>query len=83
MKARARAFADQGYVALAVDLYRGKSADDPDTAHQLARGLPEDRAARDLAAAFAYLAGRADVVPAKVGAVGWCMGGGWAFSEAV
>src|SRR5689334_10950761 len=34
-KGKADAFAGQGYVALAVDLYRGKVATDPDTAHQL------------------------------------------------
>src|ERR1700674_1097250 len=34
VKSRADRFAKQGYVALAVDLYRGKVATDPDTAHQ-------------------------------------------------
>ena len=42
-KAKADGFAKQGYVALAVDLYRGKVASDPDMAHQLMRGLPDDR----------------------------------------
>ena len=37
-----------GYVALAVDLYRGKVTGDPDVAHQLMRGLPEDQALADL-----------------------------------
>ena len=82
-RARARSFADKGYVALAVDLYRGQSTDDADTAHQLSRGLPEDRAQRDLLAAFAYLAGRADVDPARIGVVGWCMGGGQALELAM
>src|SRR5262245_23906531 len=54
VKTKARGFADQGYVALAVDLYRGKTAADPDAAHQLMRGLPEDRALRDLQAAVRY-----------------------------
>ena len=43
------------------DLYRGKVTDDPDVAHQLMRGLPEDRAMRDLQAAVAYLRSRPDV----------------------
>jgi len=38
-------FAKQGYVALAVDLYRGKSTKDPGEAHELMRGL--ERARRD------------------------------------
>src|SRR5215212_3417789 len=35
-------FAQQGYVALAVDLYRGKSTKSMEEAHELSRGLPED-----------------------------------------
>src|SRR5713226_2164921 len=48
VKDQAAKFADQGYVTLAVDLYRGKVADNPDLAHELMRGVPEDRASRDL-----------------------------------
>jgi carboxymethylenebutenolidase len=83
VKEKARAFAAKGYVALAVDLYRGTAASDPDTAHQLMRGLPEDRAARDLEAAFAYLASRPDVDAGRIGTVGWCMGGGYALALAL
>ncbi len=79
---KADAFAAKGYAALAVDLYRGKVAEDPETAHELSRALPNDRAARDLGAAFAYLAGRGDVDPARIGVVGWCMGGGFALDLA-
>lgn len=82
VKDQARRFAAQGYVALSVDLYRGAVASDADTAHQLMRGMPEDRALRDLAAAFTYLAARKDVDPARIGAIGWCMGGGYALSLA-
>jgi len=82
-RAKAKKFAADGYVALAVDLYRGKATADPEIAHQLARGLPEDRARRDLRAAFAYLATRPDVDPARIGVVGWCMGGGYALQLAV
>jgi len=82
-KRKADAFAKEGYVALAVDLYRGKVATDADTAHQLMRGLPEDRAVRDMKAGVAYLKTRPDVDPAKVGAVGWCMGGGYALALAL
>ena len=61
MKGKADGFAKQGYVALAPDLYRGKVAEDGDTAHQLMRGLPNDRAMRDMKAAVAYLRSRPDV----------------------
>jgi carboxymethylenebutenolidase len=82
IRAKADDFARKGYVALAVDLYRGKVATDPDTAHQLMRGLPEDRAIRDLTAAFDYLRSRDDVDGTRIGSVGWCMGGGYSLALA-
>ncbi|HEX8172703.1 MAG TPA: dienelactone hydrolase family protein [Thermoanaerobaculia bacterium] len=75
-------YASQGYVALAVDLYRGKVASDQETAHELSRALPEDRALADLKGAFNYLAARADVDPKRIGVVGWCMGGGYSLALA-
>jgi len=83
IKEQAQRFADQGYVALAVDLYRGKVASDPNMAHELMRGMPQDRALRDLKAAFDYLASRPDVNKDKIGSVGWCMGGGLSLQLAV
>jgi carboxymethylenebutenolidase len=77
-KDQARKFAAAGYVSLAVDLYRGKTTDDPKVAREMARSLPPDRAMRDLEAAFDYLASRSDVEASKIGTVGWCFGGGWA-----
>lgn len=76
-KKKAGDLAALGFVALAVDLYRGKVATDPDTAHQLARGLPQDRALRDLRAAIDALSKDGDVDPARIGVIGWCMGGGF------
>lgn len=83
VKDQASNYADQGYVALAVDLYRGKTASDSDTAHQLMRGLPQDRGVRDLVSAVSYLKQRKDVDPGRIGAVGWCMGGGFALQLAI
>jgi carboxymethylenebutenolidase len=82
-KGKADGFAKQGYVALADDLYRGKVAENPDVAHQLMRGLPEDRAIRDLKAAAAYLRTRPDVDGARVASIGWCMGGGYSLALAL
>ena len=82
VKDQARALAKEGYVALAVDLYRGKVTDKQEEAHQLMMGMPRDRALRDLEAAFAYLRGRADVRKDRIGAVGWCMGGMYALALA-
>lgn len=75
-------FAEKGYVALAVDLYRGEVTSDPGAAHELMRGLPEDRAMADLKGAFEWLAARSDVDPARIGAIGWCMGGGYSLALA-
>jgi carboxymethylenebutenolidase len=83
VKEETRKFAAEGYVALAVDLYRGKVAADPGEAHELMRGLPEDRALRDMKAAFEYLAARSDVKKTKIGSVGWCMGGGYSLALAL
>jgi len=69
--------AGEGFDALAVDLYRGHATHDAEEAHELMRGLPEDRAAQDLEAGFQWLAARADVDATKIGSIGWCMGGGY------
>lgn len=78
-----RQLAAHGYVALAVDLYRGQSAKDADTAHQLMRALAEDRAVKYLHGAFNVLAAAPAVVHEKIGAIGWCMGGGYTAALAV
>jgi carboxymethylenebutenolidase len=83
IKGKADAFAKEGYVALAVDLYRGKVATDPDMAHQLMRGVPDDRAVRDMKAAVAYLRSRPDVDGSKLASIGWCWGGGMSLDLAV
>ena len=83
VKEQAQKFAAEGYVVLAVDLYRGKVATTPDEAHELMRGVPQDRGMRDLKAAFDYLAARPDVQPEKIASAGWCMGGGYSIRLAV
>jgi carboxymethylenebutenolidase len=82
VKDQARALAREGYVALAVDLYRGKVTSNPDEAHQLMNGLAPDRALRDLKAAFTYLQGRPDVKKDRIGSIGWCMGGRYSLALA-
>lgn len=83
VKDQASKLADQGYLTLAIDLYRGKVATTPDEAHQIMRGVPEDRAKRDLHAAFDYLASQPNVKKDRIGAIGWCMGGGYALDVAL
>jgi len=83
IKEQAQKFAAQGYVTLAVDLYRGKVATDPMTAHELMRGVPQDLALSDMVAGIVYLVKRDDVVKEHIGAVGWCWGGGQVMELAV
>jgi carboxymethylenebutenolidase len=75
VKEQARALAKEGYVALAVDLYRGKVATKQEDAHQLMMGTPPDQALRDLRAGFAYLEAHPAVKKDRIGSIGWCMGG--------
>ena len=83
IKDQAAKLADQGYEALAIDLYRGKVATTPETAHEIMRGVPEDRAKRDLHAAFAFLQSQPNVKKDRIGAIGWCMGGGYSLDVAL
>jgi len=83
VKEQASKLADQGYAALAIDLYRGKVADNPDTAHELMRGVPEDRATRDLHAAVEFLRAQSNVRKDRIASIGWCMGGGYSLNVAL
>ena len=83
VKEQASKLVDQGYEALAIDLYRGKVATTPDMAHELMRGLPEDRAKRDLHAAFEFLQSQPNVKKNRIAAIGWCMGGGYSLDVAL
>jgi carboxymethylenebutenolidase len=83
VKEQAAKLADQGYVALAIDLYRGKVTTNPEEAHELMRGLPEDRAAEDLRAAVGFLESQPNVRKNRIGAIGWCMGGGYSLDVAL
>jgi carboxymethylenebutenolidase len=69
--------AAEGFVALAPDLYGGTTTHDADEAGKLMQQLPVDRAATDLGGAVDFLLGHDAVVGRKVGAVGFCMGGGF------
>jgi len=66
-----------------VDLYGGIAAVDPTLARELMQKSLEHRDANDdnLRQAYAYLKGRAKAT--KVGAIGWCFGGGYALQTAL
>jgi carboxymethylenebutenolidase len=69
--------AAEGFVVLAPDLFGGPTTHDADEAGRLMQELPVDRAARDLGGAVDYLLGHDAVTSTQIGAVGFCMGGGF------
>ncbi len=70
-----RRFAQEGFVALAPDLYHGHIAKSPDDAGKLMMALDIDRAENDIRGAAAYLKSLPAVASKGVGVVGFCMGG--------
>jgi len=81
IRSMARQLAGQGYEALAVDLYGGKSATTPEEARGLMSASMEhaDALKDNLKQAYAYLSGDGQ----KVGTIGWCYGGGWSLQTAL
>lgn len=70
-------FAQEGFTALAPDLFHGKSAPigEPDQAGKLFMALNADEAAKDVRGAARYLTAHEANASAKVGVIGFCMGG--------
>jgi carboxymethylenebutenolidase len=68
-------FANEGYVALAPDMYHGKMTTSPDEAGKLMMALRIDQAEKDLRGAIQYLLNHDATTSDKVGTVGFCMGG--------
>jgi carboxymethylenebutenolidase len=69
--------AAEGFVALAPDLYGGTTTHDAEEAGRLMVELPVEQAARDLSGAVDFLLSHEAVTSRAVGAVGFCMGGGF------
>lgn len=78
-----RRLAEQGYVALAVDLYGGAVAEDSERAQELMRGAMGEAevSTENLRQAVAYLQAQENV--GGVGVIGWCFGGGWSLRTAL
>lgn len=75
IKGAADRLAKAGYVAIVPDLYRGKVGQDAESAHELMRGLPEERAVADIKATADFLGKHERVAGKSFGVVGFCMGG--------
>ena len=72
------AFARDGFVALAPDLYRGELTSEPDEAGKMMMALNIERAAKDMVGAIDALGANPAVTSKGVGVTGFCMGGGLA-----
>ncbi len=70
----ARDLASQGYNVLAVDLYNGQVAQDPEKAMQLSSSLNQSEALANMQAAVSYLKNEQNT--SKIASLGWCFGGG-------
>jgi carboxymethylenebutenolidase len=68
--------ANEGYAALAVDLFEGETASDLETARGFRAKFSEQKILADLKGGFDFLAKLQYVNPKRIGCVGFCMGGG-------
>lgn len=68
-------FANEGFVALAPDIYHGATTKSPDEAGKLMMALRIDEAEKDLNGAIQYLLDHDATTGDKAGVVGFCMGG--------
>jgi len=75
-------FAGEGFVALAPDLYHGKSAKSPDEAGKLMMSMRIDEAEKEISGAIEYLLNHEATTGDKAGVVGFCMGGALALYTA-
>lgn len=71
----AERYAREGFVALAPDLYHGKTTTEPDEATKMMMDLKIQEAGKDMSGAVDFLLAHETVEPKKVGSVGFCMGG--------
>lgn len=68
-------FAREGFVAIAPDLYHGRTTSSPDDAGKMLMELDADRAEKEISAAGAWLLARPECTSKTFGVVGFCMGG--------
>ena len=68
----------EGYVVLAVDLFKGQSTNDPNQASQLVKSVRDNpqEAMSNLQEAVKYVSSLPFVDSSKIASLGWCFGGG-------
>ncbi len=88
IKAVASEFAEQGFIALAIDLYQGKVASSREEANKYRKAMDSQWATEALVGAVDWLRhykgnNGQQVSNGKVGTIGWCFGGGWSLNAAM
>lgn len=83
IRAMTRRLANEGYTALAVDLYAGEVAETPEEARALVQAALQnpDQLTQNVVAAYDFLE-REQQTPA-IGSIGWCFGGTWSLNTAL
>ncbi|MEH6626753.1 MAG: dienelactone hydrolase family protein [Motiliproteus sp.] len=82
IKAVANEFAEQGFIALAIDLYQGQVASSREQANNYRKAMSEEWATAALVGAIDWLRNYQGS-NGKVGTIGWCFGGGWSLNAAL
>ena len=75
--------AADGYAAVAVDMYGGQVATQPNDAMTYMKAVKADAAKTTLLAADRFLRNDPRVKAPTVGSIGWCFGGGWSLQAAL
>lgn len=79
----ANRFAQEGFVALAPDLYKGVVASEPDEARKLVMELDMPEAVSEISQGISHLLEQPFVSGEKVAVTGFCMGGGLTLQTAL
>lgn len=82
IKAVAADLAGQGYLALAVDLYDGRSTGAREEAQALMQAVDPEAATDTLVSWLGWLKTH-EKATGKVAVMGWCFGGGWALNASI
>lgn len=82
IRAVANELAEQGFIALAVDLYDGQYGSSPQEAMSIMRSMDSDRATQTLVGWVDWLRSH-ERSNGKVATLGWCFGGGWSLNTSI